>query len=86
VEIRIKLLQAAAARKGSPLSNAEVDAVNKQVEVEELRERFRKVILGAGYATADRILEEWFPKYIAGDRAAFIKMLVEYETKNYDPD
>jgi hypothetical protein len=79
-------LREAAARKGSPLSRAEVEAIGKDVEVEELRGRFRKVILGAGYTTADRILAEWFPKYIAGNRADFIKMLVEYETKNYDPD
>jgi hypothetical protein len=46
-----------------------------------LRERFHQVILKAGYSeiAAQGILEEWFEKYYAGDRAEFIKMLEEYE-------
>jgi truncated hemoglobin YjbI len=67
------------------LSTAEVEAVGKEAEVDELRERFRKVVRGAGYQ-GDKIVEEYFPRYIAGNRAEFIAMLVDYETHNYDPD
>jgi len=47
---------------------------------EALRERFRKVILGAGYASADGILAEWFDKYME-NVPEFVKMLEEYERR-----
>ena len=43
------------------------------------RERFRNVILLAGYKNPEPILEEWFEKYWAGDRGLFFAMLKEYE-------
>jgi len=45
-----------------------------------LRERFHKVILGAGYseAAAQGILDEWFDKYML-DIPRFVTMLEEYE-------
>jgi hypothetical protein len=49
-----------------------------------LRERFRNVIILAGYQgkAVEGILEEWFEKYYADpDRAKFIKMLEEYEQR-----
>lgn len=45
---------------------------------EQLRERFRRVILSAGYQSADRILAEWFDKYTT-NVPEFISMLEEYE-------
>lgn len=77
-------LREAAARKGSPLSVAEVEVVGKEIEVDELRERFRKVVRGAGYQ-GDRIVEEWFPRLLAGDRKEFIAMMEDYEKNDYDP-
>lgn len=51
------------------------------LERQELYERFRKVILGAGYSeiAAQGILDEWFEKLIV-DVPRFIQMLSEYET------
>ncbi len=54
-------------------------------DCEVLRERFRKVILGAGYATVDRILAEWFDKYME-NVPEFVKMLEDYERNDYDPE
>jgi len=53
-------------------------------EREALRERFRRVIIKAGYASnnGEKILAEYFDKYMAGDRTEFIQMLEEYERKN----
>jgi hypothetical protein len=49
---------------------------------EALRERFRKVIIMAGYKgeAPDKILAEYFDTYME-DVPKFIKMLEEYETE-----
>jgi hypothetical protein len=47
---------------------------------EELRERFKKVILLAGYKNPEPILQEWFDEYMK-NVPDFIKMLEEYEEK-----
>lgn len=60
---------------------------DEKSEKEILRARFKNVIRLAGYSEAaqERILEEYFEEYFAGDRAKFIAMLVEYE-ENYKRD
>lgn len=53
-----------------------------------LYERFRKVIVMAGYKNGapQRILDEYFEQYM-GNIPEFVKMLEEYETKYADdPD
>ena len=49
-----------------------------------LRERFRRVTVGAGYTSnnGEKILAEWFDKYMAGDVEQFVKMLEDYERKD----
>jgi hypothetical protein len=44
------------------------------------------VILGAGYseAASQSILSEWFKRYLE-DEPAFLRMLEQYETSNFDP-
>lgn len=49
------------------------------------RERFRNVILLAGYKNPDPILEEWFEKYYAVDRDKFFAMMAQYE-EDYKKD
>ena len=51
-----------------------------------LKERFRKVILMAGYTNPEPILEEWFEKYMQGDVEEFVKMLESYEKNDGDPE
>ena len=48
---------------------------------DQLRERFHRVILGAGYSeiAAQSILQEWFGKYLQ-DVRSFTEMLERYET------
>lgn len=59
---------------------------NDAAHHEQLRQRFRAVIIGAGYSgeAPDRILAEYFPQYIE-DIPAFEKMLAEYEQDGHDP-
>lgn len=81
-------LGAAARKKGSPLSDGEKQTIAKSLQYgtrEQLRERFHKVILGAGYPEpgATRILNRHFDEYMDHDVPEFVKMLVEYETKNF---
>lgn len=58
----------------------------QQPSKETLRERFRKVILKAGYQNPEPILEEWFEKYM-DNVPEFVKMLEEYEASpDGDPD
>lgn len=80
-------LGAAARKKGSPLSDGEKQTIAKSLQYgtrEQLRERFHKVILGAGYGegAAQAILEEYFERYM-NDVPDFVKMLAAYETKNF---
>ena len=77
----LTLLSDAARAKGSPLSQQEIDAVNKAAEREVLRQRFLNVIHLAGYPDGTKILAEYFDEYMAGDRREFIAMLEEYEAK-----
>ena len=60
---------------------------NDRVHHEQLRERFRKVIIGAGYSgdAPGAILAEWFDKYIV-DIPKFEAMLERYENNDYDPE
>lgn len=59
----------------------------------ELRERFRKVILSAGYKNPEPILEEWFEKLSFANEPLvpnavhpeFIEMLESYEASDGDP-
>jgi len=46
---------------------------------EAFRERFRKVILMAGYKDPGPILAEWFEPYWNGDRGTLEEMLARYE-------
>jgi len=78
-------LRAAAQAKGRPLTDMERAAVYAASQREALRERFRKVILGAGYKSAEGILAEWFDKYMQ-NVPEFVRMLESYEKNNYDPD
>ena len=50
---------------------------------EQLRERFRAVIIKAGYVTynGEKILAEYFDEYMK-DIPGFVAMLEEYEKKN----
>jgi hypothetical protein len=50
---------------------------------EQLRERFRAVIIKAGYVTynGEKILAQYFDEYMK-DIPSFVKMLEEYERKN----
>lgn len=48
-----------------------------------LKERFRKVILGAGYKSADGILAEYFDKYME-DPGPFMEMLGSYEKDQHE--
>lgn len=54
---------------------------------EHLRERFRAVIIGAGYSesAADSILAEYLEPYLK-DVPNFIAMLERYERAGYDPE
>lgn len=54
---------------------------------EHLRERFRAVILGAGYSekAADSILAEHLEPYLKSPNE-FIAMLEGYERAGYDPE
>ena len=46
-----------------------------------LRERFRRVIIKAGYSSnnGEKILAEWFDRYMQDDVELFVKMLEDYE-------
>ena len=52
-----------------------------------LRERFRRVILSAGYTpeAAESILAKWFEVYLK-DLDKFVVMLREYEKSKGDPE
>ena len=54
---------------------------------EHLRERFRAVILGAGYLpeAAESILAKYFEPYLQ-NLHEFIAMLERYESAGYDPE
>lgn len=53
----------------------------------ELRERFRKVILGAGYGEpyAECVLTDYFDEYMK-DVPKFVKMLESYEQSRHSRD
>jgi hypothetical protein len=84
-------LRAAAQAKGKPLSEAERDAVYASLKAahsrDVLRERFLKVIRGAGYVNdaPERICAEYLDEYMK-DVPAFIAMMEDYEKNDYDPD
>jgi hypothetical protein len=48
---------------------------------QSLRERFLKVVLGAGYSrtASEHILDQWYDFYMNGDISTFVKMLEDYE-------
>jgi hypothetical protein len=71
----------AAQAKGSPLTDAERAQVYVAGDTVALRARFMNVIRLAGYKDGTKICDEWFPKYISGDRAEFIEMLQDYEKR-----
>jgi len=74
----LNALSAAAHAKGGPLTDAEREAVYRGHTRAALRERFLKVIRGAGYSDGISILNEYFDQYMA-DIPNFVKMLEEYE-------
>lgn len=84
-------LRDAARIVGRPLLQHEIDAVNKACadaySRDTLRERFRKVIRGAGYGEgyAEKVIAEYFDEYMK-DIPAFVKMLLSYELNDYDPE
>lgn len=51
------------------------------------RQRFRKVILGAGYSesAAEGILADYLPQYL-NDLPRFTEMLESYERSQFDPE
>jgi hypothetical protein len=51
-----------------------------QTERDTLRERFRKVILLAGYTRPEIILDEYFDKYME-NIPEFVRMMEEYEER-----
>lgn len=59
---------------------------NDAAHHEQLRQRFRNVIVRRGYSggAPDSILAEWFPKYIE-DIDSFEKMLKVYEDNDFNP-
>lgn len=52
---------------------------------EILYERFRNVILGAGYTNPQPTLDSYFDLYM-GDVPGFVKMLESYENNSFDPE
>lgn len=49
-----------------------------------LRDRFRRVIISAGYTNPEPILDEHFDRYME-NVPEFVKMLEEYEHADGDP-
>lgn len=78
-----KMIREAAQAKGSPLSQAELDQVNRKY----LRERFLNVIRLAGYieGAPESICNKWFDKLIAKGIPEFEAMCKSYEDSDGDP-